>query len=174
MDTPHTFISSPLHSMDPKTHNCPTHMDTPHTFIGSPPHSRDPKTHNRPTHMDTPTGSPPHSMDPETHNCLPHMGIFIGSPPHSTSNALTSTHTPHNTGFPLQPNTEPLFPLYTPCPAKTRPKSTLVPSKWNELLTNYPDPTFTDNIVGMATHGARIGYRGPRRQIHSSNHASAL
>src|SRR5436190_14643643 len=26
----------------------------------------------------------------------------------------------------------------------------------------------------MATHGARIGYRGPLHQIHSSDHASAL
>src|SRR5438876_112911 len=162
MDTPHTFISSPLHSMDPKTYNCPTHMDTPHTFIGSPPHSMDPKTHNCPAHMDIFIGSPPHSMDPKAHDRPTHMG---------TSNALTSTHTPHNTGFPLQPNTEPLFPLYILCPVKTRPKSTLVPSKWKELLTNYPDPTFTDNIVGMATHGARIGYRGPLHQIRSSNHA---
>src|SRR5204863_104481 len=102
---------------------CPTHMDTPHTFIGSPLHSMDPKTYNRPAHLGIFIGSPPHSMDPKAHDRLTHMG---------TSNALTSTHTPHNTGFPLQPNTEPLFPLYTPCPVKTRPKSTLVPSKWKE------------------------------------------
>jgi len=30
------------------------------------------------------------------------------------------------------------------------------------------------NIVGMATHGARIGYIGPPRRINSENHASAL
>ena len=33
---------------------------------------------------------------------------------------------------------------------------------------------FRDNIVGIATHGARIGYRGPLRQIRSPNDASAL
>ena len=171
MDILHTFIGSTPYSMDPKTHNRPTHMDTP---TGSPPHCMDLKIHNHPTHMDTLTDSRPHSIDSETYNCSHHRSTFIGSLPHNmdqkahdhlthmdTSNTLISTYTLHNTGFSLQPNIELLFPLYIPCPSKTCPKSTLMPSKWKELLMNYPDRTFTDNIVGMEIHGSCIEYRGP-------------
>jgi hypothetical protein len=82
-------------------------------------------------------------------------------------------------GIPAQvplprPNTTPLFPVFTPCPPELRPSSTLKPMHWQYLLQHYPDPTFVQNLVGIATYGARIGYTGPPWIIHAENHASAL
>lgn len=34
---------------------------------------------------------------------------------------------------------------------------------WEFALQDYPDPTFSHNIVGMIEHGARLGYSGPLR-----------
>jgi hypothetical protein len=50
----------------------------------------------------------------------------------------------------------------------------LLPENWKLLLSQYLDPTFVQNIVGIATFGTRVGYQGPQRQIKSENHASAL
>jgi hypothetical protein len=73
-----------------------------------------------------------------------------------------------------RPNTTPSYPVYTRCPSHLRPESQLVPEHWQLLLAQYPDPSFIDNIAGIATYGARIGYAGPLHQIVSENHASAL
>src|SRR5437762_1675663 len=74
----------------------------------------------------------------------------------------------HKLSFPLhRPNTHPLFPVYTPMPPQEHPASTLLPHQWAELLSTYPNPALAQNIVGIATHGARIGYKGPPLQIMS-------
>ena len=110
------------------------------------------------------------------------------STPANTGNTHTPTtgpialHTPRNRDktrpIPTfswhRPNTNPAFPIYTPLPIKNRPRSTLIPHRWHELLRGYPDPTFIQNIVGIATHGARIGYEGPPLQLLADNHPSAL
>jgi hypothetical protein len=93
--------------------------------------------------------------------------------PHPLTDAVDSSSTPTRVPLP-RPNTFPLFSVFTPCPPELRPSSTLRPEHWQSLLQNYPDPTFVQNLVGIATHGARIGYLGPPRTIHAENHASAL
>ncbi len=64
--------------------------------------------------------------------------------------------------------------MFTPCPSELRPSSTLKPVHWQQLLQHYPDSTFVQNLVGIATYGARIGYTGLPQTIHMKNHASAL
>ena len=94
---------------------------------------------------------------------------FLSSMPHNNDKSKLSPM------FPMyRPNTHPAFTVYTPLPLQDRPKSTLRPMRWLKLLANYPDPSFTQNIVGIATHGARIGYEGPPLQLQTDNHASAL
>src|SRR5437762_7908312 len=70
-----------------------------------------------------------------------------------------------NIAIPLQsnprPNTTPKYPLYTPCPPHLCPHSSLQPNTWKILLEGYPDPDYVNNIVGITTHMAHIGYRGP-------------
>ena len=87
---------------------------------------------------------------------------------HSSSNLDYSLFPPE------RPNTRPSFTVFTPLPPSQRPTSTLAPSQWRRLLANYPDSTFTRNITGIATHGARIRYEGPRLRLICQNHSSAL
>jgi hypothetical protein len=100
--------------------------------------------------------------------------------PHASRNTSILKHTPP-TDKKLQPcaspkarpNTTP-FTVFTLCPPHLRPISQLIPHHWQLLLSEYPDPEFTCNIIGIATHGARIGYSGPTRKIKGDNHESAL
>ena len=81
----------------------------------------------------------------------------------------------HKLSFRLhRPNTHPLFPVYTPMPPQEHPTSTLLPHRWAELLSTYSNPALVQNIVGIATHGVRIGYEGPSLQIMSENHSTVL
>ena len=93
--------------------------------------------------------------------------------PHPLSDAVDSSSTPSRVPLP-RPNTTPLFPVFTPCSPELWPSFTLKPAHWQQLLQHYPDPAFVQNLVGIATYGARIGYTGPPRTIHAENHASAL
>ena len=43
-----------------------------------------------------------------------------------------------------------------------------------ELLQHYPDKQFVDNLISIATYGARIGYKEPPASTRRSNYASAL
>ena len=133
------------------------------------------------------------ASDRSAHLSPPHTATLISasrsalsspSPPttHLASrSALTRPPSPStqnmNMALPLQSNprsnTTPKYSLYTPCPLHLRPHSSLQPNNWKILLEGYPDPEYVNNIVGIATHGARIGYRGPLRQIYNPNHTSA-
>ena len=81
---------------------------------------------------------------------------------------------PHShTSFP-RPNTVAPYHLYTPLPPSSQPRSSLKPSHWSALLQHYPDSRFPSLLHGIATHGARVGYRGPLLRIRSRNHPSVL
>ena len=54
------------------------------------------------------------------------------------------------------------------------PPIPLRPQGIAELLQHYPDKRFVDNLISIATHGARIGYEGPSTSTRRPNHASAL
>jgi len=97
-------------------------------------------------------------------------------PQHTASLITISQHTaqPVISLTETRPNTRPEFEVFTPCHDNIKPSSTLIPNHWNELLRNYPDKTFVNNIVGMAIYGARLGYIGPVHSIESANHSSAL
>ena len=73
-----------------------------------------------------------------------------------------------------RPNTHPAFETFTPIANHLRPRSTLEPDRWRHLLSQYPDPSFSEIILGIATHGARLGYQGPRRAVRGRNHPSVL
>ena len=73
-----------------------------------------------------------------------------------------------------RPNTHPLFEVFTPIDELLRPCSTLVADHWHQLLQSYPDPTLPEIILGITTHGARLGYEGPLRQVRGRNHPSVL
>src|SRR5437762_8869438 len=67
-----------------------------------------------------------------------------------------------------------IFPVYTPIPLSERPVTTVKLHRWAELLTANPDPAYVQNIIGIATHGAKLGYKGPPLQIISDNHSTVL
>ena len=108
----------------------------------------------------------PFIKDLLTFTSLPptHTGVLSQPPSYIDSPHFPST----------RPNTKPSFSVFTELPPSQRPVSTLVPHIWQRLLAGYPDPRFVQNIVGIATHGARIGYEGPPLCLNSSNHSSAL
>ena len=85
-----------------------------------------------------------------------------------------STISRHTAPPPLRPNTSLPFPAFTPCPTHLKPKSTLLPDNWSYLLKEYPDRSFVDTIIGIATYGARLRYLGPLQAISNPNHSSAL
>jgi len=74
----------------------------------------------------------------------------------------------------IHPNTFPSFETFTPCSDNIKLLFPLIPSHWAKLLFSYPDQAFVHNIIGIATYGARIGYRGPFQSISSHNHPSAI
>ena len=73
--------------------------------------------------------------------------------PYPLSDAVDSSSTPSWVPLPC-PNTTPLFPVFMPCSLELQPSSTLKPAHWQSLLQHYPDPTFIQNLVGIATYGA--------------------
>ena len=40
---------------------------------------------------------------------------------------------------------------------------------WEELLVGYPDKTFGRTLASIARYGAKLGYQGPRKLLHSHN-----
>ena len=73
----------------------------------------------------------------------------------------------------LRPNTKPLFEYATKTLLPLPPVS-LRPRGIVHLLRNYPDPKFVDTLITISTHGARIGYQGPKTRMQRPNHKSAI
>jgi len=95
--------------------------------------------------------------------------------PHPSMNAVDLSSLNPLTWVPLpRPNTTPLFSVFTPCSSDLLPSSTLRPTHWQHLLQHYLDPSFVQNLVGIAIYGARIEYMGLPHTIHAENYASAL
>ena len=84
--------------------------------------------------------------------------------------AINDSHLLSSTG--TRPNTHPQFQVVTLIPHHLRPTSTLHPTRWQELLRLYPDPSFPQLLADIAKFGTRIGYEGPHVQIWSPNHTS--
>ena len=72
----------------------------------------------------------------------------------------------------IRPNTEPLY-EYTTKTHLSLPTIALCPHGIACLLQHYPDPEFVNTLVTISTHGARIGYQGPKACIMQPNHKSA-
>ena len=73
-----------------------------------------------------------------------------------------------------RPNTEQLFHYYSPTVSRPEAKSMLEPAGIEELLLNYPYRNTVDTLTGIATYGARIGYKGRATgRTQSANHRSA-
>ena len=71
----------------------------------------------------------------------------------------------------IRPNTEPLFEYATETNLALPPVS-LQPHGIAQLLRNYPDPKFVENINAISTHGAGIGHQGPKVCIRSKSKLS--
>ena len=113
------------------------------------------------------------SIPTATHTVLADNTPAMGNPTSKPTATIVAGYI-HNSLSWRRPNTNPLFTAYTPLPFRDRPKSTLLPHRWEELLKDYPDAAFRDTIVGIAIHGARIGYEGPPLNLSSDNHSSAM
>src|SRR5436190_6206022 len=72
-----------------------------------------------------------------------------------------------------RPNTEPLF-EYTTKTLLPLPPIPLRPQGIAHLLRNYPEPKFVDTLITISTHGARVGYQGPKACMQWPNHKSAI
>lgn len=69
---------------------------------------------------------------------------------------------PRRTYPPARPNTNLPFSVYDPADAPAMPPR-LRASAWSTLLSNYPEPSLPDAVLGIIQHGARLGYDGPLR-----------
>src|SRR5204863_9160052 len=88
-------------------------------------------------------------------DCQPWFPVKTMSPPVTAAISLIPLSTPLT-----RPNTAMSFNVVT----KTHlplPPIPLRPQGIAELLQHYPDKRFVDNLISIATHGARIGYEGP-------------
>ena len=73
-----------------------------------------------------------------------------------------------------RPNTTILFLLSNATLRSELPKSLLNPDSIRELLTAYPDQSFVDSLVSIASTGARVSYEGPLAQVRRRNHTSSF
>ena len=94
----------------------------------------------------------------------------ISSPGISDTSGITDAHVhDYRLG---RPNSSLLFNATTPTGIPLPAAVTLHSENIQEMLRNYPDRSFVDTLCDIVTHGARIGYEGPRARVHRANHGS--